>query len=93
LIEGKYVMTSSGAILFPDTFNHSDFRFVNPTSAGRFTIMRDDKDDISVHVHGDSLTLELRPASDDAVKIKCFFDVVFAARKKAERLGKDATHV
>ena len=72
--EGKYVMSAAGAVLFPDTFNHSDFRFLNPTSAGRFSMFVDDAENCSVQLYGDSLTLDLKPAGDDAAKIKCCFD-------------------
>jgi hypothetical protein len=72
MIQGKYVMTPRGAILFPAFFNHSDFRLLNITSAGFFMIDTDE-DDISVRAFGNSLTLELCPDEMDAERIKqCF---------------------
>jgi hypothetical protein len=72
MIQGKYVMTPRRAILFPDSFNHSDFRFANITSAGQFAIYKDG-DDILVSIFGDSLTLRLCPDEMDAERIKqCF---------------------
>lgn len=62
-------MTPEGAILFSDSFKHSNFRFTNVTSAGQFAIYMD-KDDISVSVFGESLTLGLSPDEIDAERIK-----------------------
>lgn len=47
ITKGKYVMTPEGAILFPNSFKHSDFRSLNVRSAGHFAIYKD-RDDISV---------------------------------------------
>ena len=72
IIKGKYVMTLEGAILFPNSFKHSEFSFANAISAGHFAIYMD-KDDISVSVFGDSFTLGLCPDEIDAERIKqCF---------------------
>ena len=74
IAKGKYVMTLEGAILFPNSFKHSDFRFLNVTSAGHFAIYMD-KDVISVSAFGDSITLGLSPDEMDAARIKqCFTD-------------------
>ena len=73
IIKGKYVMTPEGAILFPNTFNHSFFRFANVTSAGQFAIYLADGDDILVLVLGDSLTLGVSSDEMDAERIKQYF--------------------
>ena len=86
MIQGKYVMSPAGAILFPDTFNHSDFRFVNPVSAGRFSIITEGGCNISVNVFGESLTLELEPAEGDAEKIRQLFGINTGGRSDIRML-------
>lgn len=75
MIGGKYVISSQGPVLFPDTFNHSDFVHMNPTSAGKFLISRNTRGKVSVMVYGDSFTLGLKSDKDDALRIESLFRV------------------
>jgi hypothetical protein len=40
-LEAKYVMTDRGPIMFPDSFEHREFREFNPSSAGKVIIDED----------------------------------------------------
>jgi hypothetical protein len=64
-IKLKYVMTQIGPILFPGSFAHADFKAFAPTSAGFVEIGRDG----SVFTYGESVSLKLRPDSQDETKI------------------------
>ena len=64
----KYVMTSRGPIIFPDTFMYVEFSKFKPSSAGQVII---DKDGIMTF--GDSLSLNLKPKeNDDALIARAF---------------------
>jgi len=67
-MQGKYVMTKRGPILFPDTFLHANFKSLKPVSAGMFSVK-----DGEVEVFGNSLSLGLKPRSQDAAEIARIF--------------------
>lgn len=86
MIQGKYVMSSAGPILFPDTFNHSDFWFAKPVSAGRFSIVEEGDFEVSVYVFGDSFSLGLKPREGDAAIIKRLFGLSAVGATETEIL-------
>ena len=70
-MQGKYVMTKRGPVLFPDTYLHVNFKSMNPVSAGMFSV----KDGV-VEVFGKSLSLNLEPEPRDASEIARVFGIV-----------------
>lgn len=75
-MQGKYIMTDNGPILFPESFQHSDFKQHGPKSAGYFTIGKNKNREMSVFTYSDSFSLKLKPDKDDERKIKNYFDGV-----------------
>lgn len=69
-MEAKYVMTDRGPIMFPDSFEHREFRGFNPSSAGKVII-----DEDNVITVGNSLTLGLKSKKNDAVLISYAFGI------------------
>lgn len=61
-MRGKYVMTDRGAILFPPSYLHSDFKHLSVTSAGEFSILPNGE----VSVWGQSISLKKHSNKDDA---------------------------
>lgn len=65
----KYIMTSRGPIIFPDNFNHSDFKNIGPNieleSAGTLTAWLDPSQGVQCITNGESFTLGLRSRESD----------------------------
>lgn len=64
----KYVITSKGPIIFPESIQHSEFKHLNPTSAGQ-VFFHADKDIVKVLCVGESLSLRLKSDPGDAAII------------------------
>ena len=69
-MRAKYVMTSKGPILFPETFGHDDFLIFEPISAG-FVIITDN----SCHTYGKSISLNKEPDTYDSTLINMAFEI------------------
>lgn len=67
-IMAKYVMTDTGIIVFPPTFNHSDFKHFNPTSAGfiYFVEKGDSAGELEAVCYGRSESLHLVSCETDS---------------------------
>ena len=62
-MKGKYITTSQGEIiLFPETIVHSEFKHLNPISAGFFYINADNQ----IVCHGKSISLGLSSHEEDS---------------------------
>lgn len=68
VLKRKYVIISGkGAILFPETFQHAEFRKHGEiTGAGFFFIGDNDK----VTVYGESISLKIKSKSEDLFWVK-----------------------
>lgn len=72
----KYIMTSRGPIIFPNNFNHSDFKNIGPDidlkSAG--IVVCDIGEDCKVHAVtvGSSITLGLYAKEEDSEDLELF---------------------
>lgn|GEM_PF-2463976 len=69
-MQGKYVMTKTGPVLFPDTFIHATFRQMNPSSAGMFRV-----EGGKIEVYGRSESLGLDPRFEDVANIARLFEM------------------
>lgn len=62
-------MTEKGIVVFPITFNHSDFRHLRPSSAG-FIYFKDEPQDRSSNLtavcYGESESLKLQSKESDS---------------------------
>lgn len=66
----KYIVTSENyMIVFPETFNHSDFKHLNPISAGFISFGVDVDEDglecVMPSCYGESVTLDIKSREDD----------------------------
>ena len=62
-MKGKYIITSEGEmILFPEIIMHSDFKILNPISAGFFYLDANNK----IVCHGQSISLRLSSNEEDS---------------------------
>lgn len=69
----KYIMTSRGPIIFPNNFNHSDFKTIGPDielkSAGTVTAWLDPAQGVQCITNGESFTLGLHSSEEDGADI------------------------
>jgi len=70
-MKAKYVMTTLGPVIFPGSFQHSDFSNLKPVSAG-FVIF-DDNGKPTTYGRSESLGMKSRPG--DSRLIEIFFEI------------------
>lgn len=70
----KYIITSRGPIIFPDSYNHSDFKDIGPNnvmeSAGAFAGAVDKDGVLRVAAVGGLMTLGLHTKPTDSEKLE-----------------------
>ena len=71
-MKAKYVMTDNGPIIFPATFNHSDFSHFKPKSGGTVVFGVDKEFNIIPVCVGSSMTLNLNSHPDDSDMLKIY---------------------
>lgn len=66
----KYVMTDTGVIVFPCTFQHCDFAHFNPTSAGFIKFVENEQNagELSTVCYGGSVSLGLKSDPGDSAR-------------------------
>ena len=66
MFEPKYIKTKDGKIIiFPAAFKHSQFRYLEPVSAGFIAIGAEGKHAPDIKCYGRSVTLGLESAEED----------------------------
>lgn len=67
MFEPKYIKTEDNQIIiFPAKFQHSEFKYLNPVSAGFIAIGAKGKSDPDITCYGESFSLKLKSAEIDS---------------------------
>ena len=67
MLKLKYIIVDGkNVIVFPETLNHSQFKHLNPTSAGFIFFQQDANHVVTCKCYGESVTLNLKSLEKDS---------------------------